>query len=246
MQPISKQSLYQQVLDQLTASILSGEFPAGESLPSERQLMAMIEVGRPSIREALLSLQQMGLIRISHGERTRVLKPSPDAIVGQISNAMNLLLLTSDRGLEELKEARFWLEIGLVGQAAGMDAAPDLRPLEEALQRMRDSRADTQAFVLADMDFHIGLAGIGRNSLVVATIKGMLSWLSKFKRDYVSVPGSEALAIAEHERILAAIAEGDAAAAVKAMSDHLKRASALYRQFEAEADGDPEETGRAG
>lgn len=237
MERISKQSLYQQVLDQLLASILSGEFPAGKQLPSERELMAMVGVGRPSIREALLSLQQMGLIKISHGERARVLRPSPDVVIDTVSGAMNLLLLTSPRGLEELKEARYFIETGLARQAANSAEPFELARLENAIQKMRTNLGDSAAFVAADIEFHIDIAEIGRNSLVVATIRGMLNWLSKFKRDYVSVPGAEALAIAEHERILSAIAEHDPDEAVKAMSDHLKRANDLYRRISQSANG---------
>ena len=233
MEPVNKQSLYHQVLDQLLASISQGEFPPGSQLPSERELMTMIGVGRPSIREALLALQQMGLIRISHGERARVLKPSPETMIAQVSSAMNLLLMTSERGLEELKEARLWLEAGMVRRAAEAAGPEDLDRLASSVRRMRDTSGDAAAFIAADMSFHVALAEIGKNSLVVAVVRGMLTWLTTFKRDYVSVPGAEALTVEEHERILAAVTARDPDAAAGAMADHLQRANELYRQVTA-------------
>src|SRR5690606_16068651 len=117
MEPIHKKKLYVEVLDRLLTAISTSEFPPGSQLPSEKELMAMIGVGRPSIREAMLTLQQMGLIKISHGERARVINPTPDVIVNQISAAMIMLLTNNSRGLEELKEIRLLFESGLAAIA---------------------------------------------------------------------------------------------------------------------------------
>lgn len=230
MEPVQKRKLYHEVLDRLVSAISTAEFPPGSQLPSERELMAMIGVGRPSIREAMQSLQQMGLIKISHGERARVVNPTPDVIVDQISNAMIMLLATSPRGLDELKEARIWLEAALVRMATRNATARDLEELEAALRELREARGDHARFVAADMAFHGLIADMSGNALVAAMTKGMLGWLSRFKRDLVSVRGKERLTIEEHEKIFRAIAGGDAEAAARTMGEHITRANELYRQ----------------
>ena len=53
MEPIRKRKLYHDVLDRLISAILSSEFPPGSKLPSERELMLKLSVGRPAIREAM-------------------------------------------------------------------------------------------------------------------------------------------------------------------------------------------------
>jgi GntR family transcriptional regulator, sialic acid-inducible nan operon repressor len=140
MEPVQRRKLSQEVLDRLIEAISTAEFPPGSQLPSERELMAMIGVGRPSIREAMQSLQQMGLIKISHGERARVVNPTPDVIVDQISNAMIMLLATSPRGLDELKEARLWIEAALVRMATRNASARDLEALEASLRDLKEAR----------------------------------------------------------------------------------------------------------
>ena len=60
----------------------------------------------------------------------------------------------------------------------------------------------------------------------------MFDWLGSYYVQLVRLPGAEDLTIAEHRRILDAIAAGDGDAAAAAMHDHLTRANALYRQFE--------------
>lgn len=231
MEPVQKKKLYESVLDRLIEAITSEEFPPGSQLPSERELMAMIGVGRPSIREAMLTLQQMGLIKISHGERARVVKPTPEVIIDQISSAMVMLLVTNPRGLDELKSARIMIEVGLVRAAAERAGPNDIRFLEESVEAMRSARGDVSAFLAADMKYHEVIAGISGNSLIAAAVAGILGWLTKFRREMVSVKGAELLTIQEHEVILDAIRNRDSDAAGEAMQKHLSRANELYSAF---------------
>ena len=90
--PIVRRKLSHEVLDRLVQTIQSGELAPDDQLPSERELMQRYSVGRPAIREAMQSLQRMGLIRIAHGERARVTLPTADAIVDQVSGAMVQML----------------------------------------------------------------------------------------------------------------------------------------------------------
>lgn len=231
MEPIRKRKIYHEVLDRLISAILSSEFPPGSKLPSERELMLKLAVGRPAIREAMLALQQMGLIRISHGERARVINPAPDVIVDQISSAMVMMLATNARGLDDLKDARLGLEVALVRGATRKATAADLEGLAGAHRALQNARGDHQAFVAADMAFHSLIADISGNQLVAALTRGMLDWLSRFKRDLVSVRGAERVTLDEHEKIAKAIAAGDADLAATAMAEHIQRASGLYRQL---------------
>lgn len=231
MEPIRRRKLYQDVLDRLITAILTSEFPPGSKLPSEKDLMGLIGVGRPAIREAMLALQQMGLIRISHGERARVVNPTPDLILDQISSAVIMMLATNARGLTDLKDARLMLEVGLVQAATRNATAVDLERLAAAQRALQEAKGDSPRFVACDMAFHALIAEIAGNQLVAVVLKGMLDWLSRFKREMVSVKGADKLTLEEHERILKAIENGDAAAAAQAMSEHIGRASELYTKL---------------
>lgn len=72
------------VEEELEQMIRRREFGEGEQLPSERELMAL-NVGRPSVREALAALKRKGLVQINNGERARVSRPSADTIIGELS-----------------------------------------------------------------------------------------------------------------------------------------------------------------
>lgn len=73
LDPIARTAVSDTVYGRLVNEILTGRLPAGEAMPSERELTLAFQVNRHAVREALKRLQQAGLIRISHGGRTRVL-----------------------------------------------------------------------------------------------------------------------------------------------------------------------------
>ncbi|EAA7801233.1 transcriptional regulator NanR, partial [Salmonella enterica subsp. enterica serovar Heidelberg] len=67
--PLARKKLSEMVEEELEQMIRRHEFGEGEQLPSERELMAFFNVGRPSVREALAALKRKGLVQINNGER---------------------------------------------------------------------------------------------------------------------------------------------------------------------------------
>ena len=226
--PVVRRKLSHEVFDRLVRTIQSGELAPDDQLPSERELMQRYGVGRPAIREAMQSLQQMGLIRIAHGERARVTLPTADAIVDQVSGAMVQLLTRVPGGLDELKDARLLFEVGLAQLAARRVTPEAAAQLRTALEACRQARGDQTRFVAADMAFHRQIAAMSGNMLIRALSQGMLDWLTKFRSDLVTARGAEQLTLEEHERIAEAITASNPTAAAGAMTDHLSRANQLY------------------
>jgi DNA-binding FadR family transcriptional regulator len=231
VEPIPRRKLYQEVVSRLLERIRAAEFPPGEHLPSERQLMEAYRVGRPAVREALLTLQRMGLIEISHGERARVLEPTARAVVNQIADLAQHLLATSPQSLDHLKEARVLFEVGMVRIAAAKATSADIARLEAAFVDHERSLSDLSQFTHRDMVFHRTIASISRNPIYLALSQAMFEWLSKFHVELVRVPGAERLTTDEHRLIFERIADHDAEGAAAAMTAHLMRANRLYARF---------------
>lgn len=236
-EPIPRRKLHQEVLDRLMARIQAGEFAPGEQLPSERELMEAYGVGRPSIREALQQLERSGIVGISHGERARVLLPTAQAVVEQMTGAARYLLSVEPSTLDHLKEARVLLEAGVARLAAERADARGLALLRQRLDEHR--RASLDDFLQRDIAFHRQIAAMSGNPVFPAAVEGMLAWLGAYYRSLVRAPGAESLTLQEHQRIYDAIAAGQPDAAAQAMSDHLTRANALYRRF-SEGDDQPD------
>jgi DNA-binding FadR family transcriptional regulator len=227
--PISRRKLYHEVVDRLLARIRSGEFSVGERLPAERVLMEEFGVGRPAIREALLTLERMGIIEITHGERARVIEPTPQSIIQQVADAGHHLLAGSPANLEYLKEARIFFETGMVRLAAERATASDVATLRVILKEQEAmAAANSVQFPKKDMEFHRAIAAISGNPIYTALSQAVFEWLEKFHVSLVQTPGWEDVTIAEHREVCDAIARNDADAAAKAIVAHLTRANRLY------------------
>lgn len=228
--PLQRRKLYQHVLDRLMQSIETGELAPGEQLPSERELMESLGVGRVAVREALQELSHRGIVEISHGERARVVVPTAQTLIQQIGEGTKHLLRAQPETLEHLLQARLFLETGMVAMAARQANDAHIARLWNRLHEHRAVPADSPDFLQADMRFHREIAAVSGNPIFPAIIEAMFGWAGAFYQSIVRAPGVEALTLAEHQRIVEAIAARDEAAAVLAMREHLVRADVGYRQ----------------
>lgn len=225
-----RRKLSDEIRERLLQQIQHGELSPGDLMPSERELMQAYKVGRPAIREAMQSLQSMGLVIIRHGGRARVAEPSLSGMIDQLSETMRHLLAHSPASLEQLKEARIVFESEMARIAAQRRSKSDIVRLRNVLKAQSDAQDDLEAFVMLDGELHREIAAISGNPIFAALASALFQWLAHFYRGAVSVPGLERLTLEEHGAILAAIDAGDPVAARRAMSDHLNRANELYRQ----------------
>ena len=81
------------------------------------------------------------------------------------------------------------------------------------------------------MSFHRQISAMSGNPIFPAIIEGMFRWLGEYYRSLVRAPGAEQLTLAEHERIIEALASRDSVRAEQAMRDHLTRANTMYQRL---------------
>ncbi|GAB4391632.1 MAG: transcriptional regulator NanR [Kiloniellaceae bacterium] len=229
--PISKRKLADEIQDRLIEVIRNGEIAPGDPLPSERELMKRFGVGRPAVREAMQTLHTMGLITISHGERTRVSELSADVVLRQIDTVARLLLSSSPENLEHLKEARRLFELGMVRQAAELADEADIAELRQLVEGQRAQLDDARAFIQADIAFHMKLAGISQNPIFLAVSEAMLSWVFHYHSDLLHWSGQEEATLEEHGAIVDCIERKDPEGAAAALRTHLDRSRKLYQHY---------------
>lgn len=229
-EPIRRRKLSDEVQERLLGLIRSQKLKPGALLPSERELMADYQVGRPAIREAMQNLHRLGLIEIKHGERPRISKPSLSALAEPMALSMHHVLTHSASTMDHLKEARLLFELQMVRIAAEKRTDEDLKDLEEVLETQATLRANPEGFLRHDGLFHSRIAQISGNPLFVSISSAMFDWLAQFHIEQVRKPGLEQLTLDEHRAILDTITAQDPDAAEDAMRHHLVRANTLYHQ----------------
>jgi len=228
-EPIQRRKLYQEVLDRLMLRIERAELKPGDQLPSERELMTTYGVGRVAVREALQDLARSGIVEISHGERARVATPTARLLIDQIAEGARHLLRIQPETLEHVKEARVFLETGMVRLAAEKATEHDIEQLYLRHEEQRVTLENSEQFMKHDMLFHREIARISRNPIFPAIVEALFGWASAYYQSIVHAPGAESLTLAEHKKIIEAIAAHDGEGAVQAMRDHLNRANELYK-----------------
>jgi DNA-binding FadR family transcriptional regulator len=229
-EPIRRRKLYQEVMERLLEMMRSEGLGPGDQLPSERELMERYGVGRPAVREALQNMAQLGLVGIAHGERARVAQPSFANLLDQIALTTSGILRGSPGSLSDLKEARLIFEVQMVRLAASRATPADVARLAVQHRAHEATLADPGQFLHHDMLFHREIAAITGNSIFPGLSEALMRWLAEFHTSLVRLPGAERQTLAEHGRILAAVAAGDPDAAERAMRDHILRANTLYGQ----------------
>lgn len=227
-EPIVRRKLSDEVLDRLKLMLSSGDLSPGDEMPSERELMARFQVGRPAVREAMQALAAMGLVAISHGERARVLELSARSIIAQVDSTARIMLAASGDSLEHLKSARILFERGMVREAAAKATAQDVQRLRDLLDVQCAALGSSKAFIEADMRLHAEIAAISGNPIFIALSEAMLRWLADYHTELLIWSGQENTTLAEHAGIIDCLERRDAEGAEQAMVQHLERSRALF------------------
>ena len=206
-----------QVAEHFERAILSGELAAGALLPSERDLSAQMGVSRSVVREALGRLASLGLVRSVHGSGTRV----EAAGTRQVTVGFQRLLSRPDYRPEDLAAVRLPLETAIAAAAAACRTDEHLRRLDKTQKVLGNPRRALAAHVKADLEFHALLAEATGNPLFQVVLAPIVELTIQSRWRTLGRFGSE-LACRHHARILEAVRAGDAAAAQRAMREHLE------------------------
>lgn len=200
---IARQPLHEKVTDRLRDLVVEGTLPAGARV-NEAEMALALGVSRTPVREALKVLATEGLVDLLPGRGARVAR-------------------LDGKELADL----FEVVAGLERHAVEL-AVPRIGPRElQRLQRMHARMAQhfraqrRHEYFGANHEIHRLLVALSGNSVLVATHATLLAKVRRGR--YAALEGARwPEAMAEHERLMAAIVVGDAAAASAVMLDHIR------------------------
>ncbi len=224
---IDRRKLFEQVAAHLEREILSGHLRPGDRLPNERDLQVQFGVGRPAIREALITLQRAGLIEIGNGAPARVAMPTASQVLGNAMPAV-MQMLSTDSGQRHFQHVRLFFETGLARQAARSATSQQVKELEICLLANKAAIGDRDRFIATDIDFHLCIARMMDNPVFIALHDAIASWLRQQRSVTLAAPDQESIAFAAHELIFKKIEDHDPQGAEEAMNQHLQQLETAY------------------
>jgi DNA-binding GntR family transcriptional regulator len=193
----------QQICDDLRERILALELKPGTGL-SRPALAEFYRVSQTPIRDAILKLEQEGLVEIYPQSKTLVTRID-------VADAKETQFL---RTAIELEVAR-----ALALEADKSQVAPARLLLDQ--QREALARGDLAAFIQQDRQFHASLAGAAGHTGLWDLVRTRSGHLDRLRQLHLPSPGKGQAIMADHQAILAAIASGDEQAARQAVRKHL-------------------------
>jgi GntR family transcriptional regulator, transcriptional repressor for pyruvate dehydrogenase complex len=221
LEPIERRSVFDEVVTRLGDFIMQSDLKPGDKLPAERELTESLRVGRSSLREAVKALRAVGAIDVVAGGGMYVGRGGSKALAKPLSWAV----LLNSSSLAQTIEAREILEVQLAPLAAERVTEEELAGLRHLLDRMRAAVNDAEAYLLADVQFHLTIARASKNDILYYALEMLQHVTSAWIRRSLHKTHCEPLSLAEHQTIYDALAAHNAPAAREAMRTHLSAAS---------------------
>jgi DNA-binding GntR family transcriptional regulator len=234
--PAARSHLKDEAFVHLRALLLSGEFEPGSFL-SERQLVARMGISKTPIRVALERLARDGFVEIlpQRGVRVRELQPHEIIEHYELREALEAWIVR--RAAERITESQLEQLRALVGRQ---------RELRELVQAQADhlNPDDARAYIELDTELHLLLAEIAGNQEIVRIMRTLRERMARVVADIMLHNRSLLTSsIAEHERVLDALAQQDGERAAHELIDHLVNGK---RQFVEREEARVEEDARGG
>jgi GntR family transcriptional repressor for pyruvate dehydrogenase complex len=194
-------------------NLIDSQLMPGDHLPPERELAALLNVSRGSVRQAMDVLEQRRRVARTQGRGTVVL-PRPD-IAARLAQGLD-----GDRAVADVAELRELVEPQIAALAASRASSADLVRLQEILAASHAGLTPAESLAL-DEQFHLRLASASANPLLHSLCALLNAGVHEVRARSHRTRAGRRSSIVGHRALFDAVADGDAERARQAMVDHL-------------------------
>jgi GntR family transcriptional regulator, transcriptional repressor for pyruvate dehydrogenase complex len=213
----STPSAHDGVIEKIRDMLLDGEYGPGSRLPSERALSERFGVSRPTVREAMRTLMNLGILETRHGSGTTV-SVSRDRL---LRASFEFMVILDRPTLLELYETREVLEVHLAGKAAKNRTDADLARMQNAIDRMASSLDDTEGWTEANVEFHEAIASAAHQPILERIMVGLYGGIKACIESTAPMVVDLGRMVELHRAIFEGIRQQNVSAAKKAMRQHM-------------------------
>lgn len=216
-----KKYKYDIVADQILDEIRKGRWKVGDKLPSEAELVTEFEVSRVCLREGLKKLNVLGILRIMQGDGTYVNEMDPSKFMKPLFSLMTV----TEKNIDEIYDARIFVESGACKLAAGNRTAEDLKILRNYLEGMDEAITfnDFETYSKYDKKFHDFLVTVSKNQILVMISRMFIDITARYIVRLNSDVRIVQKSMMDHRQLFTAIDDGDGEFAAHIMRVHLDR-----------------------
>lgn len=215
-------ALSDQVASAIQAEIGASRLAEGDKLPTEAMLVKQFAVSRTVVREAVSRLKSLGLVETRQGSGTFVKAAGFSPLQFDAGSAV------SRRAVIQMVEVRRALEAEVAALAAQRRSPQDVKNIQRAALALDGAVKAGGDGVDEDVALHRAIADAAQNQFLIST----LDYLRQFLRGATRVTRANEARRAdfaqqvqlEHQAIIEAIAQGDAAKARKTAARHMDNA----------------------
>jgi GntR family transcriptional repressor for pyruvate dehydrogenase complex len=214
--PVKQEKIATKIVAQIKSLIIRGDLKPGDTLPPERELISLLKVSRPSLREALNTLSTMGFLEISQKHRTVV----KSLAAGSITEPIHRILKEDMQTVFELIEVRKAIESWSAYHAARRATVDDITRLEKCVESMRIKIEQGISVVEDDANFHLAISEATHNKIQTHLMFSIYDILKESLGKYLeSIKMSDIFD--QHCEVVEAIIKRDPDLAEVRMREHL-------------------------
>lgn len=218
-QPLGQGRLNERIRMEILRVLQTRDLSPGDRLPSERELASSLQVSRPSVREAVRTLQAEGRLVVKHGQGVFVAEPA-------MQKTLRESMARLDHSLSELFAMREVLEVPAARWAAQRQESVGLDAVQDAFDQLDDALREKPRNYerLQDLDaaFHLRIVQAAGNRLLEQSQGVLNELLLTGLKTTLAIEGRAERSRDEHLRILTALRDGDAGAAGRAAAAHIR------------------------
>lgn len=231
-EPVKRQNLSKQIADQIRQAIIDGSLKADDRLPTEGELALRFNVSRPTIREALKRLAAQNLIRTRRGPTggSFISNPSVAELSDSLAGLTTLLVGMEGFSPDEVNQARRELELVCCRLATIHRLPEHLEQLKDELVVQRDTTLSPEGFCASDVRFHRTIANATGNRMLAFIMYSVIEALQPVANMVANRFQERGIIVEQHQRLLLALENSDAAAAEAAIDEQISYLSERYQE----------------
>mgnify|MGYP003976533739 FL=1 len=222
------ETLETNIVRRLGDLIVTNNLSAGDRLPPIRELAVQFGVKASAVRDALLTVQAKGLIKVLPRVGA-IVQPNADphewqSIGERLGDNLENVLRQGDQNLFHILETRETLEMTMVAKAAQRRDLSELFRLRGILADMSDIPLEIESpeYAKLDVEFHLEIGRLSGNSVMTSLLRSLLHEVRPYLDRIRWLKNQRAAANRSHSRIYSALVAGDAAQAQAEMQDHIQ------------------------